>query len=500
MLLIIGVVLTAGIALGSVGSDEVGATEILFIIAIGILGVVIGYTLISPNGSLSRFDIAHPLSFYGFFYLLYYLLPGVLVALGHSVPRVDLLPIAGLIILGYVGLWAGIKVSGINTKFVRRCELNVSMSEAWGLLWLCYAGAALLVVFYAWRISIGAFYSHARYYQQETTLFASFMDVFVAEFQLPLILLLGLLSGVPQSQVKRQARRFLYLYAASIAGILILSSQLRMAVTALVFVAIALKMSGMMVFKVRHLILIGALSLVAVGVVEGVRVAVTSEEMVDSDNQLMFSITRTLTNMMPGLENNAGAITLATTSRTAGQLMFLSELMAANRRGASYLYGHDLLQSTYSVIPRVLWPSKPQVVPYQIIMRERFQLSIHDAAPGPLNQFFVEAGWLGVLLGYILFGFGIGIVTKYAITTRGPGIWILACWIWGSAVILEQELVISTVVTIRNAALVFVFFKLCSLTLRVMMFDKQAPGIDLSLTARGASLDSGTGKIVDSQG
>ena len=435
-------------------------TQMLYLTVLGGLAVLLLKPLRATNRGSVELDICRPLSLYGFFYFLYYVLTGWLLVLDRQVPERNLLPIAGLLVVGYTAFWAGLKLSGIKAA-TSPASLVGSNLESSGLFAVCKIGVVLVVFYYAWRVSVGAFYTHAAYYGQEPSVFASLMDVFFAQFQLPLILLFGLLANAKSTQtMARQARYLLYSYTAALFAVFVITSQFRMAVTALIFFLVAKKLSGTAVLKVSHMVVTVALCLVALIAIQGFRSTIQPEDAVASNNQLTFSLERILPSFSSAWSNWDAGVRAPTIARAVGQPLFLSEIIDATERGVPYPYGKDLLNSLYQVVPRFLWPSKPEVIPFQRTIRERFGLFLHDDSPGPIVEFFAEGGWVGVFGGFLAFGWILGILTKLTVASGNPGMWIALAWFWSTAAQVETELVLGLVTILRNALVVYLIYKI----------------------------------------
>jgi hypothetical protein len=435
-------------------------SQTLYLFVLGGLGAVLLRQLKAAKRGIVGLDVCRPLPLYGFFYFLYYVVTGVLLIFDRQVSQRNLLPIAGLLVVGYIAFWAGLKLSGIKAAS-GPAGLSASELESWALFAVCKIGVVLVALYYAWRVSIGAFYTHAAFYEQAPTIFASLVDVFSAQFQLPLILLFGLLGNARSTEkIARRARYFLYFYTAGLFAVLVIASQFRMAVTTIIFFLVAKKMSGTAVLKVRHMVLTAALCLVALVAVQGFRNEVRSDDVVAAENQLTFSLERILPSFSSALSNWDEGVQTPTITRAVGQLSFLSEIIDATERGAPHPYGEDIVNTIYSVIPRFLWPNKPVVVPFQVTIRERFGLVLHDDAPGPIVEFFAEGGWAGVFVGFLAFGWILGILTKLTVASGNPAMWIALAWFWSTAVQVETELTLGLATILRNVIAVYLIYRI----------------------------------------
>jgi hypothetical protein len=85
--------------------------------------------------------IERPLAVYSAFYFLYFV-PGYLLFFSSKqIPTHNEFKIAVLILLGYLGLWCGLKMSQKKSRVQRR-TLCLTFSQAEAMLWIAYFGAA----------------------------------------------------------------------------------------------------------------------------------------------------------------------------------------------------------------------------------------------------------------------------------------------------------------------------------------------------------------------
>ena len=145
--------------------------------------------------------------------------------------------------------------------------------------------------------------------------------------------------------------------------------------------------------------------------------------------------------------------------RSEGSVTFLSMVIDTMDQGKSFLYGKNTLNSLDSLIPRFIWPSKPAVVPPEILVQEILDMPQHDATLGPIIQFYVTGGLLIVLFGYFIFGWCIGRLTKYLRNPKHLWGWILLFFTWSVIANLEKELVLGVSSSVRNALVVYLIYR-----------------------------------------
>jgi hypothetical protein len=405
-----------------------------------------------------RMDVTSPLALYSIFYFLYYILPYLLLFFTDQLPKGNDRTIAFLLSLGYLAYYAGAKCS----RPLERGSISVAWlgkREAQVLLGLCIVGIGLVIYAYAWRVSEGIFYNQARFYEQELTVAASFRDVFIMGLQLPIVLFLGLLSAVKQPRIAKISRLLFLIYGFGIFITLTISSQARPAITAFIFIVVAIKLYSSVIIKFRHLILIGLLSTVAVFLLQGVRI-VSQEEFASADNQFNFAIQHTLPSGLTGIREFGPEIVERTTSRGGASIIFLSDVINSIKEEEPYLYGRGVFGSLFSLIPRFLWQDKPRVDSPQIVVKTILHLPLTDAPLSPLVQFYANGGWIGIILGYFIFGWLMVKLTNRAIRYPSMGILIIFFFIWSHVVQIEHELLLGMLTTIRNALILYLVYRI----------------------------------------
>ncbi|MCX5720879.1 MAG: hypothetical protein NT179_02475 [Nitrospirae bacterium] len=403
-------------------------------------------------------DIARPLPFYGIFYFMYYLLPFLMLALSGQLPHENQVFIALLIFIGYVACSMGMKYGQFSeNKIISSTWLG--QREAQVLLVFCAVGIGLVAYAYVWRVSEGIFFNQARYYEQERTIAASVRDVFAMNLQLPIILLLGFLSTVSCRNVRVLSRVLFWSYGLGIIMVLVLSSQTRPAITALIFFLVGLKHYRNMIVGVHHALLLLALCFSVALAVQMVRLG-DVEAFASSENQFLYAVKNIGSGELSRIAESMSDVTERVSDRAGGGINFLSDVIDAIDAGESHLYGEGIGVSLHALIPRFLWEDKPSVTSPQLVAQELLNMPVlFDTALGPVTQFYIEFGWLGVAIGYFCFGWLMGKLTSRMVESPGVGMWIIFSFVWSYSVNLERELVIGIIDMFRNALFVYVPYR-----------------------------------------
>ncbi len=444
-------------------SSKSTTTGLLSIAIIGTTITLISFSLVHKKGGIIL-GITSPLSFYGIFYLLYYLLPYLLLFFTDKLPVGNSLIIALLLFFGYLAWCAGVKSSRVR-EGVKISAEQIGKQEAYALIILCIVCIGLVIYFYAWRTYHGIFFIHARHYEQELSIAASFRNVFCSRLQLPIILFLGLLSSVQYKKVASFSRRLLMLYGFGLTLILILSSQTRLSITALIFMLISMQMHRQPIIKLRYIITICSIALIMILFIQGVRM--DSYGLASSDNQFIYAIKKSGADAVLGLKAYNADLGEGVIGRAGGSLGFLSTLIDTIKSEGMFLYGKGIASSLYSVVPRFIWPDKPAVIALDLVVQTKLGLRNYDATMGPIIQFYVEGGWLGVIIGYFSFGWLMGTLTKRAMLYNKIWVWIILFLVWSYISNLELELILGLITTVRNAFVVYLMYKMIFLFLRL---------------------------------
>ncbi|MCK4797467.1 MAG: hypothetical protein KAT05_08805, partial [Spirochaetes bacterium] len=402
-------------------------------------------------------NIQNPKSFYGLFYLLYYVLPYLFAFTRHSLPLRNEFFIAIILSAGYFAWSLGIKFSGLG-KVEYRANINLSLAQAKSLLVMCSIGVGLVAYYYILRIKMGNFIAQGLFIPQELTVMGSFKDVFIVSLKFPIILILGLIATVDFPRIREISRKMLWTYSGMLFLILTFSSKTRPAITAFLFFLVALKFYRKITIKYWNCVLSILLVLASVTVIQGLR-AVKASDFKTTDNQLKYGIVNAVPSTVESIRLYGPKILEKVSDRSEGSVTFLSMVIDTMDQGKSFLYGKNTLNSLDSLIPRFIWPSKPAVVPPEILVQEILDMPQHDATLGPIIQFYVTGGLLIVLFGYFIFGWCIGRLTKYLRNPKHLWGWILLFFTWSVIANLEKELVLGVSSSVRNALVVYLIYR-----------------------------------------
>jgi hypothetical protein len=254
-------------------------------------------------------------------------------------------------------------------------------------------------------------------------------------------------------------------YGVGLTLILILSSQTRLSITALIFMLISMQMHRQPIIKLRYIIATCSIALIMILFIQGVRME--DYGLVSSDNQFLYAIKKSGSDAVSGLKAYNADLGEGIIGRAGGGLVFLSTLIDTIKSEGMFLYGKGIASSLYSVVPRFIWPDKPAVIALDLVVQTKLGLRNYDATMGPIIQFYVEGGWLGVIIGYFSFGWLMGTLTKRAMLYNKIWVWILLFLVWSYISNLELELILGLIATIRNAFVVYLMYKMIFLFLRL---------------------------------
>jgi hypothetical protein len=326
---------------------------------------------------------------------------------------------------------------------------------------LCVCAIVVIGYVYVWRDAEGIFYNQARFYEQEATTASALRDVFGMSLQLPVLLCLGLLSSVRDQFVSRWSRRLFGVYSLGIFALMVLSSQTRLAITVLVFVVISMKLyRPTFVVKWRHALVLAALGVSALLLIQGVRISIT-DEFLSADSQFSYAVENTISQGYSGVNKSSDAISKNVTNRSGAGVEFLAEILDAT--DGKYLYGVGVATILPSSVPRYLWPDKPIQTAPQIEYERLLGLELKDAPLTPINQFYAEGGWAGIIVGYFIFGFLLGKFSNMAFNTTRIVVLLAFFFVWSSIVQIESEQIVGTLVILRNSFVVYLAYVILSI-------------------------------------
>ncbi len=401
-------------------------------------------------------DLFAPASFYGGFYLLYYVLPFLFSVFGEN-PIDNETFIALMLFLGYFSFLLGARLIGRIAGAGENGPI-LAPQQRYALLITGLLAMTAVFVFNALRVKNGIFFNQAMFYEQATSVSASFMDVFVQQLQLPLVLIFGLVSGGGGNGVSRGWMRVLWWGYSAMAFLLFLfSSQTRPAITVIIFALVARDMYRPVRVKFSMLLLFTAFSVFSLVAIQGLRI-IDVQEFMTADNQLVYAAKNLIPTVVKTFTGHLSEVGDRVSDRSEGGIQFLSKIVSATDREGSFLWGKDILVSMFSVIPRFLWKDKPAVTAPQLVIQDALGLPQYDASVSPIVQFYVEGGWPMVVAGYILFGLLLSGLSGYVYRSRSVAPWLIFFCIWGYISIVENELVLGLMGTLKNAISLFMVY------------------------------------------
>lgn len=425
--------------------------------------------------------VESPLAVYSAFYFLYYVPAYLVFFFSKQIPTHNDLRIAVLILLGYLGLWCGLKMTRKGLSSEGR-TLRLTFGQAEALFLVAYFGISMVIIHYVWLAStLAYYYTHAATFVQPATIAASFAYVFAGSFDLPVVLLLGFLTRVSDVALANRARRLLWLYVPALLFVSVTSSQFRLTVTTLVFVFISLQLGTGPLPKLRYWVIVGVLSALALVGINTARVIVPAQDIASSDNQILASSRASFAGLRPAVKGARSEIGEAVLSRAALPMQFLSDIIDATDAGRSHTLGAVTLETVIGLVPRALWPGKPTLLSTQIQIERRLGLPDLDNSPGPINEFYAEFGLGGVVVGYMGFGWFLGFLTQHAVKSHRLLGWFILFWLWSAVAVVETDLISGVLTSFRQALVVYVIYRLC---LSFVTFNRrQRPGLGSPVTA-----------------
>ena len=429
------------------------------LIAIGLAGVIC-FNLWS-NRHVGWLTLDRPFGLYSLFFLCYYLLPFIICERTGMVPDGQLVRIIALFAGAYIGFI-------LPTCVLRPVPIHISgrhlsLAHQRALFVLSLLCMALTAYMYSWRIENGIFFNQARYYEQELTVSASIRDVFIGGLQLPVILFLAAVASGSHERLARLGRTTMWAYGLILGSILVLSSQTRPAITAMILLLVGMNTYSRFQIRAKHLVISVLAATSAVVVVQGIRVT-GAERLSSSENQLTaaLEIMKDLSHTSAGVSREIWQRSL---DRASGNVVFLSEIMQARDAGAPNLLGSGIAESLYSIVPRAVWPNKPVVMPGQLVFEQKLGLEKNDAALTLVNQLYAEGGWFAVLVGHFVLGTLLRCLGPIAAKSQSGSAHVIVACIWVSILQIENDAIISGLTNLRNAlvicASVWLLAKVC---------------------------------------
>jgi hypothetical protein len=296
--------------------------------------VICFFRLINGNDALNL-NLFSPSRLYGFFFCLYCCTSLLLFVIDPNRPQHNSVKIAAITVVGFLGWSMGMSVTGGESQAPTEV-IRFRPHEYQGLFRLAIVGSAFVATYYLWRLSIGQFYSHAEYFEQETTLSASFFNSVCGAFVFPVPLILGIATGAPDPKLARRVRLFAFACCTALCVTETLASEFRPALTTMVLLAAGMQTAGTLRVRWKQVIIAAVVSLTSLVVVQSTRL-IASSTMMNSQNQLIDSISAIPYALEQAIVEGKTQPGEATSSRAVQQAVFLSDIIDAIESGQSYL-------------------------------------------------------------------------------------------------------------------------------------------------------------------
>lgn len=440
--------------LGIFGAGELTSSR--FFAGVFISGTV-GLTADALYGKNKNviFNLKCPRTVYGIFYILYYVLPFLGKLFRNQFEFGDESHLAIIIFLGAVCWHLGMHVS--CHKFFPNNSGFIGLKAARALLVVLGISAGFVIYGTVWRIQEGIFFNQARYVELEATLIDSLRGVLTVQLQLPIILLLAMLASLRLRGLSISSKILFGVYSITAVLVLILASQTRPAITAMLFLVLGYELSSPIQWNGKKLSVLVFSSVMVVILVQGFRIT-QSDEFASSSNQLIYAVENIVnsTSQAVSSDENRTQMIDAVGSRSSAGIDFLGLVVQEIDARGQPFWGEGIFSSLEALVPRLFWPEKPAVVPMQILMQQMLGFNeLYDAVPGPLIQFYFEGGLFGVVIGYAVLGLSLGWLTNRTFQSGAIGWWICLAFVWSSVANVEQEVVLGFAGAIRAAALMY---------------------------------------------
>jgi hypothetical protein len=402
-------------------------------------------------------DLCYPPTLYGVLYALYHFLPYLLALSTGLIPIRYQLPVGGLLFLGYFGWRVGIYLSPLRSR--RPIPTGgIGRSDSLALLIVCALASVLIAGSVVWRVRNGSFYTHAAYFEQDPTVEASILSVVASELQLPVLLILGLLSQARDKPIARFSRNFLWGYSGAMFLVFVLSSQTRPAITVLLFFLLSLGLYRPFLLRPHHAIVLGGLGVAAVLTIQGMR----SSKAPSSGNQFAYALTHAVDEGLGAASRRMPEVVEGLHSRACGSSIFLSEILDACEVHP-HLHGSGVLASLPGLIPRTFWPDKPTVEAPQIVYEEMLGSPVHDAALTSVCQFYADWGYLGVAAGHLVLGWLAGAFLQSLMLRPRVFTLLVFFFLCSHIAQMESEIVLGCLATLRIAIAFYILYRLIAL-------------------------------------
>ena len=245
----------------------------------------------------------------------------------------------------------------------------------------------------------------------------------------------------------------------AIVVVLMLSSQTRPAITAMIFILVALRFSRRhSTVKFYHLALLMLGGIAIVAVVQGMR-TIGFDEFATSENQFTYAVEHAIPYAVTATTESSPEVFEKIVDRAGATINFLAAVIYSINEGESHSYGEGIVQSLYSLVPRFVWEDKPAVLAPQLIAEDFLKMRLNDAPLGPITQFYLEFDAMGVIIGYWGLGWFLGWLTNLWTKSTHVGVFFIYSFIWSHVVNLEQELILGILSILRNALIAYAFYR-----------------------------------------
>jgi hypothetical protein len=317
--------------------------------------------------------------------------------------------------------------------------------------------------FFLWRLRNGNFYTHASSYTVGTDTASSLYESFVLFLQFPIIFLLGIVASSP-GRYATLARAILIPYVVGLFLIFVATSQFRFALEVLLFSWLAQRMYGPYTLPLKTGLRLSAIALAALVLIFTIRESGANTELAGSENQLVDLVKGVVNGSLLDPSSAAyatlGSSDRGTRLRAVSPLLFLNEVMLAlDEPAARFGKGHSLLYELKEIVPRAVWPGKPDFFSTQIYIRQDLGMKEIDSSPHPLLQFYYELGWAGIIGGFFVFGF---FLEYLAGRQKSAFPFFLFAFIWPAIAQVEVGLFLNLLSVVRAALILYFAWRLTS--------------------------------------
>jgi hypothetical protein len=389
---------------------------------------------------------------YGGLYALYYLAGLVVFALRYDTSKNNIIEVSFLILLGYLGCRLGVALSGNRP--------GPSYPPFWGRIeaksayLLCWIGFGMVLAGYAYKASVGAFFTHGASFAQGTSIRESLLNNFTFPFEFPVVLLAGLLSASPF--VKKRATVSMWIFTGVFVLIHLLAGEFRTIVSDFVMLIAALQSSRGFRLTWQRIAVWLCVILAAFLLIQRARLVASVEHrgslgVRQSAGLVLKAATTPVANSSYQMSDRAS-------DRAANGPRFLSNLIGQVDSGYSYIYGRVMLVQLSSLLPRMFWPDKPVFSSTQIALKREFGLPLLDDAPGALSSYYAFGGPIAVFFWLMMFGLLLGSVQRRVQHRYRILPWLLLIWTIGSVVDIEDDQLICLLTGLRHFALSYMIF------------------------------------------